>query len=315
MHTAPDRWIYLWVLLLWQAPALMAQNDGLRVPLWPDGPSLCASTTPDSVIVRDIGRAYIQVADPDIEVYLPVAYRRTGAAVVICPGGGYGLLAWDWEGTEMARWFNSIGVAAFVLRYRLPKAHSAGCSDVVALADAQRALRLVRSRAGTWGVDPARVGIMGFSAGGHLASTASTHFDSGNPAASDSVERQSCRPDFAILMYPVITMDTTFAHLGSRRNLLGPHPTAQQVGYFSNETQVSAQTPPTILFHASDDASVLPENSLRYYQALLRQGVPAALHLFERGGHGFALGEGKGSADQWRQLCHRWMTEQQLLVR
>ncbi|RMG70331.1 MAG: alpha/beta hydrolase [Bacteroidetes bacterium] len=311
----PRYLILLWVLLA--GPALLAQVDQELVPLWADGPPSCAPA--HETVIEPLnggrGRKVASVGTPLIDVYLPVNYRHTGTGVVICPGGGYSVQAWDWEGTEMARWFNTQGVAAFVLRYRLPRETEPPCKDQVALADAQRALRLVRSRAEEWGLDPARVGIMGFSAGGHLASTAGTHFDAGDPAAGDPVEQESCRPDFMILMYPVISMDTTIAHMGSRRNLIGDSPSPEQVRTFSNERMVTAETPPTLLIHADDDGGVVPENSVRFYLALRQAGVPAALHIYEKGGHGFAFGEGKGSVEAWRETALAWMRGLGLLTR
>ena len=310
-----QRYLFLLIILA-LGPRLVAQTDQHLVPLWPEGPPTCAPTHETRIEeLGGRGRRIASVGEPLIDVYLPVPYRHTGTGVVICPGGGYSIQAWDWEGTEMARWLNQHGIAAFVLRYRLPRETTGPCKDQVALADAQRALRLVRSRATEWGLDSGQVGIMGFSAGGHLASTAGTHFDAGDPAATDPVERASCRPDFMILMYPVISMDTTIAHMGSRRNLIGDDPSPEQVRHFSNEEMVSPQTPPTLLIHADDDRGVVPENSVRFYLALRRHGVPAALHIYEAGGHGFALGEGKGSVEAWRSTALAWMTGLGLLAR
>ena len=283
------------------------------LPLYPEGIP-CASELKEEVFeVRNTGRRVQKVQSPELVVYRAPRALATGASVVICPGGGYTVLAWDWEGTRMAKWFNSFGVDAFVLKYRLPRWESEHCRDKVALMDAQRAMRLVRSKASEWQIDPGRVGVMGFSAGGHLASTLSTHFDDGIEEDRDEINSFSCRPDFSILMYPVISMDASFGHTGSRRNLIGESASAEMILKFSNEKQVTSQTPPTILIHASDDHGVLPENSIVYYQALLKNGVSAALHIYESGGHGFSFAKGKGSVEQWAGTVKIWMENQGLL--
>ncbi len=229
--------------------------------------------------------------------------------MVICPGGGYQHLAIGYEGHDVAEYFNTFGVAGFVLKYRLaPDYHHPS-----PLLDVQRALRIVRERASEWHIDPHRVGVMGFSAGGHLASTAATHFDAGKPDASDPIDHQSCRPDFAILAYPVITMSDKFGHGGSKKNLLGPHPEKGLAESLSNETQVTAQTPPTFLFHTAEDSAVPVENSIEFFLALRKAGVPAEMHIYEKGRHGlglgtkdpkiaFALGTWPGRLHDWMQL-------------
>lgn len=238
---------------------------------------------------------------PGLWLY-PLAEEKPAGAVIVCPGGGYGALALQHEGHDVARWLNSQGVAAFVLRYRIAPRyrHPAPLSDV------QRALRLVRARAAEWRVDPQRVGVMGFSAGGHLASTAATHFDQGNEAAR-GIERQSCRPDFAILCYPVISLVTEYAHVGSRRNLLGDEPDAELVRSLSNELQVTAETPPTFLFHTDADTGVVAENSILYYLALRRAGVPAELHIYERGPHGVGLAAQDPVLASWTERLRDWL--------
>jgi acetyl esterase/lipase len=297
-------------LLLLYVSLLPAQSDTIR--LFPEGIP-CANELTTQVRDRDIGIALSQVHEPEMLVYPALEREATGTAVIICPGGGYSGLAWDWEGTRMAEWFNSFGVTAFVLKYRLPRWESDECRSKVALMDAQRAMRIVRSRAEEWQLRSDQIGIMGFSAGGHLASTLSTHFDTGQTNAEQAVDQVSCRPDFSILMYPVITMDTAVAHMGSRRNLIGENPTAEMVLYYSNEEQITSQTPPTLLIHADDDRGVVPENSVRYYLKLREQGVPAAMHIFEKGGHGFSFGLGQGAVEKWRALCQDWMRDRGLL--
>lgn len=240
---------------------------------------------------------------PMLTLYLPSAEKAVGTGVVVCPGGGYQNLAMDHEGKQVAEWLNSLGVAAFVLKYRLgPRYH-----HPVELGDAQRALRYVRSRASEFGIEPNRLGIMGFSAGGHLASTTATHFDAGNASSADPIERFSSRPDFAILGYPVITLKAPYAHAGSRKNLLGESPDPQLVELLSNETQVTAQTPPTFLFHTTDDAAVPVENSLMFYQALRKAGVAAEMHVYEHGRHGVGLAPKDPILSTWPGRLKDWM--------
>jgi acetyl esterase/lipase/ketosteroid isomerase-like protein len=243
------------------------------------------------------------VDKPKITVYLAPADRAKGAAVVVCPGGGYRVVAADHEGKQVALWLNSLGVSAFVLQYRLGERYR----HPAPLQDAQRAIRMVRSRAAEWRIDPKRVGILGFSAGGHLASTAATHFDDGRPEAIDPVERQGSRPDFAVLCYPVISLVDPVAHAGSRRYLLGDPADPALVELLSNERQVTARTPPTFLWHTADDAGVPVENSILFFEALHKAGVPAALHVFPHGRHGLGLAPGDPVVGQWPALCARWM--------
>lgn len=260
-----------------------------ELPLWPGGAPGAIGDTPED--------------RPAVTPYLPPADRATGTAVVIFPGGGYDHLATDKEGVQPARWLNSLGIAAFVVRYRLgPRYHHPAM-----LADAARAVRLVRASANRWGVDPHRVGVLGFSAGGHMASTVGTHFDAGEPAAADPVDRESSRPDFMVLAYPVVTMDARWAHRGSRANLLGESPPPDLVRSLSNEMQVRPDTPPTFVVATTDDRSVPVENSLHLYEALKDAGVPAELHLFETGRHGFGLAAADPVLSSWPAQCERWM--------
>lgn len=265
---------------------LMAQPAGPKPKvelLWPDG-------APGAAGNEDVDR-------PSISIYLPPAASATGTGVVVCPGGGYAHLAMDHEGDQIARWLNSFGVAAFVLKYRLgPRYHFPA-----PLQDAQRAITLVRSRASEFGVNPGRVGIWGFSAGGHLASTAATHFDAGN------------RPDFAILAYPVISFTTEYVHRGSMRNLLGDNPDPKLVQSLSNETQVTPQTPPTFLFHTTDDKTVPVENSILFYMALKKAGVPAEMHIYAHGPHGVGLAPTDLVLSSWPRRLMEWMGARGLL--
>lgn len=248
---------------------------------------------------------------PTITVYRPWGHNLSGTAIIVAPGGSYGFLAANHEGRQVANWFNAMGVTAFVLKYRLgPRYH-----HPIELGDAQRAIRLVRSRAGEFEISPGRIGMMGFSAGGHLASTTATHFDSGNPAAADPIDRASSRPDFAILGYPVITLKAPYAHQGSVKNLLGDHPDPKLVEELSNELHVTPQTPPTFLFATSDDNVVPVENSVSFYVALHKARVPAELHVFEKGPHGVGLALGDPALGEWPALLANWMRQRGLLTK
>ena len=251
-----------------------------------------------------IGEGEFEQADAYFTVHHPEHPNGTG--VVICPGGGYGVVVKDPEGHGIAKWLNRFGITGIVLEYRLPRGRSR-----VPLWDAQRTLRTVRAQAATWHLDPQRIGIMGFSAGGHLASTAGTHFDGGDAQAEDLVERRSCRPDFMILVYPVVTMgDKT--HAGSKRNLLGPEPSENLVALFSNEKQVTDETPPTFLAHAVDDEPVPPENSRELYAALQKNLVVSEYLELPSGGHGLDGYQGP-MWDAWQKQALAWLREQQLL--
>lgn len=250
------------------------------------------------------------VVHPTLTTYLPPADRRNGSAIVVCPGGGYAGVAIDKEGHEVARWFQERGVVAVVLKYRNGgKQHQ----HPVPLNDAQRAMRFVRSNAKMWQVDPNRIGIMGFSAGGHLASTAGTHYDLGDPSADAPLNRVSCKPNFMVLVYPVISMQDGVTHGGSRQNLLGKSPSPELIENLSNELQITAQTGPTFLVHAGDDKPVPVENSWRFYNTLLKFEVPAELHVFQRGGHGFGMREHNLPVDAWPSLLESWLTDQGFL--
>ncbi len=245
---------------------------------------------------------------PTLTVYVPPPQKATGAAIVICPGGGYGALAFDHEGHQVAQWLNSFGVAGFILKYR-HRNSGAGYGHPAPLQDAQRAIRTVRARAEEWGIDPNRIGILGFSAGGHLASSAATHFDESFSEPRDEIDRASCRPDFAVLVYPVISFTEPFTHTGSRKNLLGADPDPALVEKMSNEKQVTPQTPPTFLVHTWKDTGVPAENSIYFYLALRRAKVPAEMHIFLEGPHGFGLGRNRGAVSAWPMLCEQWMVE------
>lgn len=264
------------------------------VPLWNGSAPQSHGTTPDDI--------------PTLTVFLPEKTGRATPAIVICPGGGYNVICFDYEGVNEAEWFRDRGVAAFVLTYRLPRFDY---RHPVPLLDAQRAIRLVRTRAAGWNINPAKIGVMGFSAGGHLASTLETHFDAGNPQATDPVDKQSCRPDFAVLVYAVISMKDGVTDPGSMQVLLGPNPDPKLVASLSNETQVTPQTPPTLLVHAVDDDMVPIENSRLMYAALQKAGVPSALHEYPHGGHGFGFGPNqKNVPPGWLDKACDWLKAQ-----
>ena len=247
--------------------------------------------------------SYSLVSRPKLVVYLPPAGKATGAAVVVCPGGGYQHLAYTHEGTDVAKMLNEMGIAAFVLRYRLPNDETMIDKTIGPLQDAQRAIQLVRQRAGEWGVDASRVGIMGFSAGGHLASTAGTHF---NQVVIDNPSKISLRPDFMILLYPVVSFADSIAHRGSRENLIGLHPDAPLVRKYSNELQVTTLTPPTFLVHSGDDDVVAVANSIQFYQACLHNGVSAEMHIYPKGGHGYGMNN-PTTPDRWTDRLKNWL--------
>jgi acetyl esterase/lipase len=281
-----------------QAPAAMPPGivaEPYTIPLWEHGAPGALGQAPQD--------------QPTLTVYQPVNSKTTGTAVIVAPGGGYGFLAVNHEGRQPANWLNALGITAFVLRYRLgPRYH-----HPIELGDAQRAIRLVRARAGEFGLRPDRVGIMGFSAGGHLASTAATHFDHGNPGAADPIDREGSRPDFAILIYPVIEMRSPYANEGSVRNLLGDHPDPKLLGALSTDLQVTPQTPPTFLFSTSADTGVPSENSVLFYLALHKAGVPAELHVFEKGPHGVGLDLSDPALGIWPTLLVNWLRGRGLL--
>lgn len=284
-----------------------AQNHTL--PLWPGNPPLQnASDLKEEATQQGILRI-ANVQTPTIEVYLPTKQIATGEAVVIFPGGGYGILAYDWEGTDFAKWLNAHGIAGIVVKYRLPISKSLTDPKEVPLMDAQRAIRLVRLHAETWNINPSKVGVMGFSAGGHLASTLSTQYNHEVNRSMDAIDTLSARPDFSILVYPVISFRDAAVHSGSRKNLIGDNASQELMDRFSGELNVNSQTPPTFLVHAQDDKGVPIENSLLYYQALHKNGVKASLHIYPTGGHGFGFGLGKGAVESWREVLLEWMKE------
>lgn len=291
-------------LLTFLLLAVKTVNAQQEIPLY-GGAIPGAKPTPAEYVEETLTREdkivrTSKVSKPVLYVYQ--SGKPNGAAVIICPGGGYGILAIDKEGHDVGRKFQEIGVTAFVLKYRLPSDLIMKDKSIGPLQDALQAIYLVRKNATTFNVDPNKVGIMGFSAGGHLASTASTHFAD---MKIDNQENISLRPSFSILIYPVITFGQ-YTHAGSVKNLLGETPTEDQKKYFSSERQVNAQTPPTFLVHANSDKTVPVQNSLRYNEALVKHEVPAELHVYQAGGHGFGL-YNKTTKDDWFERLKNWL--------
>jgi len=292
------RTIYLFVVALFCTTACLAQQE---IPLY-SGPIPNASDTPDEEIKR-ADFVVSKVSRPTLSVFLPPAGKATGAAVIICPGGGYGVLVLKREGYDVAEAFAKVGIAAFVLKYRLPSDKTMPDKSIGPLQDAQQAIKTIRERAAEWHVDPQKLGIMGFSAGGHLAATAGTHFTKSlidNPAAV------SLRPNFMILVYPVISLTERMGHSGTRTNLLGTAPGPEMIKQYSNEEHVETSTPPTFLTHAGDDKVVPVANSLIFYEALQRQGVPADLHIYTKGDHGYLK---TPAFEEWFGRCLHWLRQ------
>ena len=292
---------FLLPLLLFTAITVFAQEK--EIPLYPNGVPNSKPTPADYVEVSTASSAKL-VTNPTITPYFPEKGKATGTAVVVCPGGGYSGLAMGHEGVAIAQKFNEIGITAFVLKYRLPSDKIMEDKTIGPLQDAQRALQIVRERAAEWGINPAKVGIIGFSAGGHLASTVATHFDK---VVIENKNNTSVRPDFALLLYPVITFGE-FAHRGSQVNLTGKDAPQALIDLYSNEKQVTANTPPTFLVHAEDDKVVPVQNSLMFYEALLKNKVKAEMHLYQAGGHGFGLNN-KTTTDYWFDRCTAFLKQ------
>ena len=279
-------------LLLFAAALSMRAETIL---LWPGGAPLAQGTADED--------------KPSLALYPAGGSNKAATGIIVCPGGGYAHLSMEKEGTQVAEWLNHLGIHAFVLKYRLgPKYH-----HPVELDDAQRAIRYVRANASSLGVDPARVGIWGFSAGGHLASSTGTHFDSGDASAADPIDRQGSRPDFMVLSYPVITMQEPFVHKGSLHMLLGSSPDPALVQLLSNELQVTRRTPPTFLFHTTEDKTVPVENSVNFYSALHKAGVPAEMHIYLKGAHGAGLAPADPVLKTWPGHLADWLKAQGFL--
>ncbi len=290
-----SRQVVSFFFMVWGCSVLFASPLRAMQPAAPATFPLWASGAPDGK-----GDA---ADEPTLTVYEPATGVGTGTAVVIAPGGGYGHLAMDHEGHDVARWLNTLGITAFILKYR----HAPDYRHPTPLRDAQRAIRLVRARADEWGVDTGKVGILGFSAGGHLASSAGTHADWEDPLRSDATDALSARPDFMVLVYPVITMTESFMHRGSRNNLLGEEASEELATFMSTEKQVDASTPPAFLMHTTEDKAVPPENSIHFYLAMREAGVSAEMHIYEAGRHGLGLAPDDPVLSSWPSRCADWL--------
>ena len=285
-----------------------------KIDLYPEGIE-CLNVIKQKIDFDESGRIYRKVANPQIWYYPSPKLKssKDKAAVLIIPGGGYEALWIDKEGVDVAKWLNGLGISAFVLKHRIPYWEGKECRSDVALADAQRAMRIIRKNSKKWEINSKKIGVLGFSAGGHLASTLSTHHDQGIRRSNLEIEKFASRPDFSILIYPVVTMKQPYVHMGSRKSLIGSAPSNEIVEYFSNEMQVKADTPPAILIHSDNDLGVLVENSVNYYLALRKHKIPAALHVWEDGGHGYGLAKGQGSIKDWPNICQNWMIQRKLI--
>ncbi|QDU80844.1 Acetylxylan esterase precursor [Polystyrenella longa] len=290
-------------LFAFTLPALSAAEpintyNGVTKPLWEGAAPHAKGTTPADI--------------PELTLHVPPADKKTDSAVIVFPGGGYGHTAITYEGHDVADWFNQRGVTAYVLRYR----HSPNYQHPVPMLDAQHAIRIARSRAEELGYNPRKIGVLGFSAGGHLASTVATHFDEGDASSTDVIEQQSSRPDFAVLVYPVVTMQDDFTHQGSRKNLLGTNPDPELIENLSNERQITPETPPTFLVHTNGDTGVAAENSVQFYLALRKVNVPAELHIYEEGRHGLGFGRRPNTPEaftQWPIALENWLKVHELV--
>ena len=299
-----NRLLVLTILFFSAIGTVFSQHLVMKV--WPDKiPG--AIENPNYIEVTDSSDNWVKtkkVSNPTLAFYPAKDDLNKGTAVIICPGGAYWLLAVGHEGADVAKWFNRIGVSAFVLKYRLPSDEIMKDKSIGPLQDVQEAIRIVRRNAKEWDIDPNKIGIMGFSAGGHLASTASTHFNDKVYEVTDTI---SARPDFSLLIYPVITMKTEFTHKGSRSNLLGEKPTEEQITRFSNELQVNENTPPAFLVHSLDDGVVPVQNSINYALAMRKFKIPCELHIYESGGHGYGMGRTNNTESIWPESCLKWM--------
>ncbi len=301
------RLIFSFVFILMYLSNISAQR---LIPLWDDKviPNYKKSKGEEQIPPRDIV-FIMNVQKPTLEIFLPSKQNANGMAVLICPGGGYSGVAYDWEGTDYAKWFNSQGIAAFVLKYRMPQAESVLTSYKAPIQDAQRAIRYIRYHATKFNIDKNKIGVIGSSAGGHLASTLGTHLDTTYYESKDAIDKEATRPDFMMLIYPVISMKKGVTHNGSRNNLLGQNSSEELVLMFSNELQVTENTPPSFIIHSGDDKAVPVENSIGMYQALVKNNVKATMHIYPEGGHGYSLGISRENAPDWSMLASQWLND------
>ena len=282
------------------------------ITLYPEGiPCNSSETSIKSLTTQKINK---QITNPQLWYYPAVFSEKEVPAILVIPGGGYKNLAFEHEGIKVAKWLNQSGISAFVLIYRRPYWEPKPCKSKVALLDAQRAMRIIRQRSSQWNIEASKIGVMGFSAGGHLAASLSTQFDLGIAATENQLEKISSRPDFSILIYPVISMRKELTHMGSRKSLLGWNPTKNQIILYSNELQVKPDTPTTLLIHAKDDSVVIPENSILYHKALQENKIPSTLHLMEQGGHGFGIFSTNKPTQLWLALAENWLIQRGIIA-
>lgn len=301
--------LFLMLFTLTLMSNLYAQNETILLYTGTAPGSTGKQVPEDSKTTDGITRVK-DVTQPSLIVY-PAKKKTSDATVIICPGGGYGILAIDHEGYDIAKWFNERGMTVFVLKYRLPQEDLFDNDEIRPLQDAQQAIRIVRKNAAKYGVSPDKVGIMGFSAGGHLAATASTHFTTQIGEITDP--SVSVRPDFSLLIYPVITFNDRFTHFGSRDNLIGKNPSVEKIELYSNDKQVTKDTPPTFLVSTTDDG-VQPENSIAYFLACKKNKVPVEMHIYEKGGHGYGLKKkGRGPVETWAARMEDWLKDRKLM--
>jgi acetyl esterase/lipase len=274
--------------------------------LWPQGvPNSISDDHYKEHTVKSWGRdCWANVTDPELLIYKAPEEKATGTAIIICPGGAYARISYTQEGNAVATWLNEKGITAIILKYRLPSDSIMNDKSIGPLQDAQRAIRIVRHNASQWNIDPTKIGIMGFSAGGHVASSLCTHY---NDKVYEPIDTTSARPDFSVLVYPVISMIDPVTHMGSRINLLGTAPDTALIIKFSNELQVSPDTPPAFLVHSADDDAVPFNNSINYFKALRKNNVTCELHIYQSGGHGYGLAKNGDTQSQWPEACLRWL--------
>lgn len=296
-----NKTIQLLFILLMVGPVMFCQTV---IPLYKDSiPNSKPAANEEITEYKDGITIISKISKPTLTVFLPPKNKANGTAVIICPGGGYWVVAASHEGTDVAKKFVEMGIAAFVLKYRIPNDAWMINREIGPLQDAQQAIKMIRDNALEWNLNPARIGMMGFSAGGHLAATAGTHF---NTCDIPNESKTSLRPDFMMLIYPVISFMPGISYAGSGEQILGKNPSLEKIKLYSNELQVTAQTPPAFLVHASNDDGVSPKNSLLFYEALLSKKIPAEIHIYQTGGHGFGMYI-KGSKEHWMDRCKNWM--------
>ena len=300
MDSKKNKLMVIYLLLF----PLIISAQNIILPLWEGN---IPNSTNVGVEESNTSNHKYVIPKPEMALYLPAKRNISGQAVLVIPGGGYHAIAYRWEGTDVAKWLNANGIVAAVLKYRLPNDTT---SNIVRykspLLDASRAIRIIKANAEKWNIDKNNIGIMGFSAGGHIASTLGTHFNQ-EKSRDDKIDSLSSRPDFMVLMYSVITMSEESRHKGSTKNLLGENPSKELLDYFSNEKHVTSDTPPTFLVHCSDDGVVRVKNSLLFYEALIENNVSAEMHIYKKGRHGFSLANKKGYLNSWKNRCLDWL--------